>query len=169
MDIDNNYLFMSANFNETCTELKMELGSYFYIPPNGNTEEMQGQAALDFLKQTSHGQQPELSNFAVLMFSPDITTEDLDYNLSVKIPEVKDVLYKKNKYDNKKKRKVVGESMTIPSIKMLKIKEKWTLDKYNQEILVNPELTLQPAPNAELTDEQWRAIQTKICNLRKKN
>lgn len=114
---DNEYLFLNAVFSEQCSALTIELGAYLQMhrPDRVESHKLVGKEAFDFLKETIYGQQSEMSNFAVLVFSPDTTYNDIGLNLTVKIPSIGEVMHKKNKFDTRK-RKIDGETMTIPIV-----------------------------------------------------
>lgn len=121
MNSDIGYLYLDVTFNPECTEVNMKLGVFMYTEKLGfNGGKLTDEDALHFLKNTNHGRQPDLINYFWL-FGPDAKMEDLPYDkLTVEIPPIKDVKYKDNKFD-RKRRKFATSMMSIPCVKQLKV------------------------------------------------
>jgi hypothetical protein len=152
MNSDTGYLYLDVTFNPECTEVNMKLGVFMYTEKLGfNGGKLTGDDALYFLKNTNYGRQPDLINYFWL-FSPDAKMSDLPYNkLTVEIPPIKDIKFKNNKFD-RKRRAFKTLMMSIPCVKKLKI------------ILVSE---LQTAANA-VTDElrkSDKAIDQKMITI----
>lgn len=120
MNLDNTYLYLNVSFSDECTAANIKLGVFMYTKQLGyKGGKLEGEDALYFLKNTTHGKQPDLINYFWL-FSPDSQLTDLPYKvLTVEIPPITDVKFRHNKFD-KKKNKMIMSMMSIPIVKKLK-------------------------------------------------
>lgn len=115
MNSDFEHLYLDVHYNEDCTEALMKLSIFMFHHKLGlKGGKLEGDEALKFLKSTSHGKQPDLINYFYL-FSPE-SMEEMPIKITVEIPGVKDVRYRHNKFD-RKKRGFKAATMSIPCIK----------------------------------------------------
>lgn len=120
MNSDKEYLYLDVKFNDECTEITMKLAVFMYTENLGlDGGSLTGEDALKFIKNTIHGSQPELINYFWL-FQPDTKYEDFGVELNVVIPSIKDVKFKHNKFD-RKRRQLKTSMMSIPCVKIPKI------------------------------------------------
>lgn len=112
MNVD--YLLLKTYYNDTCSNLTIEFSPWVVIPPySTKSQKFSGADALQILKTYEHGLNPDLNNYGALLFAPDVEIGDLPYDdLTVVTPNLSDVEYKKNRFQNRK-RKLNGESMTF--------------------------------------------------------
>lgn len=120
MNSDKEYLYLDVKFNDECTAITIKLAVFMYTEKLGlDGGSLTGEDALKFLKSTVHGNQPEFVNFFWL-FHPDTKYEEFGVELNVVIPPIKDVKFKHNKFDSRKRRKLQTSMMSIPCAKMPK-------------------------------------------------
>lgn len=114
MNSDLEYLYLDVNFSDDCKTVIMKLGVFMYTEKLGlNGGQLRGEEGLTFLKNNVHGRQPELVNY-FWMFGPD-ETYTLPFELIVQIPPIKDVKFKHNKFD-RKRRAFKTSMMSIPCV-----------------------------------------------------
>ena len=117
---DIEYLYLDVKFNDACTELTMKLSVFMYTEKLGlDGGSLKGEEALTFLKSTFHGRQPEIINYFWL-FTPDTKYEEFGVELVVVIPSIKDVKFKYNLFD-RKRRQLKTSMMSIPCVKIPKV------------------------------------------------
>jgi hypothetical protein len=119
MNSDQEYLYIDVTFNAACTEVTMKLGVFMFTEKLGlKGGSLEGEEALQFLKSTVHGKQPDLINYFWL-FNPDAKVIDFGMSLTVIIPPIQDVKFKHNKFD-RKRRAFKTSMMSIPCVQIPK-------------------------------------------------
>ena len=106
MNSDLEYLYLDISFNDECTVMNLNLGSFMYVSKLGlGGGTLYNEEAFEFLKSTIYGQQQDMCNFSIL-FAPDAEYSSLNVDLSVKIPSIKDVKFKNNKFRRNKRKHI---------------------------------------------------------------